>query len=48
MNYINRMLEDQGPLPYFFDVVDYTHLNHKEFIDHIDRVGTVIFEKGTW
>jgi uncharacterized protein len=42
---LHSMLEDQGPLPYLFDVVDYTHLNHQEFIDHIDRVGKIIFER---
>lgn len=42
---LHSMLEDQGPLPYMFDVVDYTHLNHKDLIDRIDRVGRVIFEK---
>ena len=35
---LHSMLEEQGPLPYFFDIVDYTHLNHKELKDHIDRV----------
>lgn len=43
---LHSMLEDQGPLPYLFDIVDYTHLNHQELINHIDRVGKVIFEKG--
>lgn len=42
---LHSLLEDQGPLPYLFDVVDYTHLNHKELKDHIDRVGKVIYEK---
>lgn len=42
---LHSMLEDQGPLPYFFDVVDYTHLEHKELKEHIDRVGKVIFRR---
>ncbi len=29
-----------------FDIVDYTHLSHKELREHIDRVGKVIYEKG--
>ncbi|QZY55571.1 nucleotidyltransferase family protein [Crassaminicella profunda] len=40
---LHAMLEDQGPLPYFFDIVDYTHLNHKELKEHIDRVGKIIY-----
>ncbi|HHW02165.1 MAG TPA: nucleotidyltransferase domain-containing protein [Thermoanaerobacterales bacterium] len=42
---LHAMLEEKGPLPYFFDIVDYTHLSHKELKGHIDRVGKVIFEK---
>ena len=42
---LHARLEEQGPLPYFFDIIDYTHLNHEELKNHIDRVGKVIFEK---
>ncbi len=42
---LHSRLEEQGPLPYFFDVVDYTHLNHKELKKHIDRAGKVIFQR---
>ncbi|NLZ54891.1 MAG: nucleotidyltransferase domain-containing protein [Thermoanaerobacteraceae bacterium] len=41
---LHFMLEEQGPLPYFFDIIDYTHLKHEELKEHIDRVGKVIFE----
>lgn len=37
-------LEENSPLPYFFDIVDYTHSNHKELKEHIERVGIVIYE----
>ncbi|MDK2800368.1 MAG: uncharacterized protein PWP27_1930 [Clostridiales bacterium] len=43
---LHAMLEEKGPLPYFFDIVDYTHLSYKDLKEHIDRVGKVIFEKG--
>jgi len=39
------ILEEQVSLPYFFDVIDYTHIKHKELKEHIDRVGKVIYEK---
>lgn len=45
LSVLHSELEDQGPLPYLFDVVDYTHLDHKELKEHIDRAGKVIFER---
>lgn len=42
---LHASLEDEGPLPYLIDVVDYTHLGHEELRAHIDRVGIVIYEK---
>ncbi|HHY78679.1 MAG TPA: nucleotidyltransferase domain-containing protein [Clostridiales bacterium] len=41
---LHSLLEDESPLPYLFDIVDYTHLVHKELKEHIDRVGIVIYE----
>jgi predicted nucleotidyltransferase len=40
---LHSLLEDQGPLPYLFDVVDGTHLAHQALKEHIERVGQVIF-----
>ncbi|MBD7913589.1 nucleotidyltransferase domain-containing protein [Clostridium sp. Sa3CUN1] len=40
---LHSLLEDQGPLPYLFDILDYTHLNHDELKSHIDRMGKVIY-----
>ncbi|MCT4606624.1 MAG: nucleotidyltransferase domain-containing protein [Marinisporobacter sp.] len=42
---LHAMLEEKSPLPYFFDIVDYTHLKHIKLKEHIDRVGKVIYEK---
>lgn len=41
---LHARLDDNGPLPYFFDIVDYTHLRHKELKEHIERVGKLIFK----
>lgn len=41
---LHSLLEDEGPLPYLFDVVDYTHLEHEDLKSHIDRVGKAIYE----
>ena len=40
---LHAILEEESPMPYFFDIVDYSHLNHKELKSHIDRVGIVFF-----
>jgi len=42
---LRSLLEDQSPMPYLFDVIDGTHLDHKELKEHIQRVGIVIFAK---
>ncbi|MEG0014476.1 MAG: nucleotidyltransferase domain-containing protein [Cellulosilyticaceae bacterium] len=42
---LHAILEEQSPLPYLFDIVDYTHLDHPELKDHISRLGEVIFER---
>lgn len=42
---LHGILEEESPMPYFFDIVDYSHLNHKELKNHIDRVGIVFFTR---
>lgn len=42
---LHSMLEEQSPLPYLFDIIDYTHLKHNDLKEHIDRVGSTIFER---
>jgi len=37
-------LED-SPTPYFFDVVDYNTITNPALIDHIHRVGKVLYNK---
>jgi predicted nucleotidyltransferase len=33
------------PLPYFYDIVIYRDIQNKDLVDHIDRVGIVLFQK---
>ncbi len=40
---LQSALQDEGPLPYFVDVFDYTHSDYEEIKAHIDRVGIVIY-----
>lgn len=42
---LHVLLEEESPLPYFFDVVDGTHLGYQGLRDHIERVGKVIYTK---
>lgn len=42
---LHAVLEGESPLPYFFDVIDATHLEHQTLREHIDGIGKVIFER---
>ena len=42
---LHAILEEESPMPYFFDIVDYSHLNHEELKSHIDRAGIVFFAR---
>ena len=43
VNALSDLLNEQLPLPYFFDVVPYDHLVSPALVEHIDRVGQVIY-----
>jgi len=45
VSFLHANLEDEGPLPYFFDIVDYTHSDSEELKAQIDLLGSVIFER---
>ncbi|MBS5885659.1 MAG: hypothetical protein E6300_14005 [Clostridium sp.] len=47
MEFVLKELENQGQLPYLFDIVDYTHLTNDELKSHIDRAGKVIYIKNS-
>ena len=38
-------LNEEYPLPYFFDVVSYKDISNQELIKHIDSVGISIYTK---
>jgi predicted nucleotidyltransferase len=42
---LSGMLNEELPLPYFFDVIDYTHLEHNGLKKHIEQYGKVIYQK---
>jgi len=43
--HLHSRLEEQSPMPYFFDIVDYTHLQHLKLKQHIDEIGKVFYER---
>lgn len=36
---INALLNEESPLPYFFDILHYEKIASKDLKEHIDRVG---------
>jgi predicted nucleotidyltransferase len=42
---LQTMLNEELPIPYMVDVVDYHSLSHQNLIDHIDRVGIRIYQQ---
>jgi uncharacterized protein len=44
VNRLSECLNEEKPLPYFFDVVHYETLNNIPLREHIDRVGIMIFD----
>lgn len=36
-------LNEESPLPYFFDILHYEKITEPKLIEHIDRVGIVVF-----
>jgi len=38
-------LNEESPMPYFFDVVQYETISNPKLIEHIDRVGIPLFTR---
>lgn len=41
------MLNEEKPLPYYFDVLHYESINEPNLVEHIDRIGIVLYAKDT-
>jgi uncharacterized protein len=39
------ILNEEKPLPFFFDVIHYEGITEPHLIEHIDRVGVVLYSK---
>ena len=42
---LQRMLNEEVPIPYTVDVVDYAHLEHDGLRNHINEIGIVIYRQ---
>ncbi|MDK9710728.1 nucleotidyltransferase domain-containing protein [Acidaminobacter sp.] len=42
---LSECLNEELPLPYFFDVLDYNTIENEMLKTHIDRFGVVIYQK---
>ncbi|NFH70754.1 nucleotidyltransferase domain-containing protein [Clostridium botulinum] len=42
---LDDYLNEVYPLPYFFDVIQYSSISNKKLINHIDNEGKVIYTK---
>lgn len=42
---LSARLNEELPLPYFIDVVHYESIGNPDLVEHIDRVGTIIYRK---
>ncbi|MBZ4687965.1 MAG: polymerase subunit beta [Clostridiales bacterium] len=47
VNALSVMLNEELPLPYYFDVVHYESLKHEPLKVHIDTHGKLLYLKGT-
>lgn len=43
--HLHYALEEESPIPYFFDIIDYQHLKNKELRSQIEKNSTIIFER---
>ncbi len=41
---LSYLLNEEKPLPYYFDVVHYEKTEEPELTEHIDRVGILFYE----
>ncbi len=42
---LTDLLNEEKPLPYFFDVVNYHSISEPALLRHIDRVGVLLFDR---
>ncbi len=44
---VSGLLNEELPIPYFFDVLDYATIDNVDLKEHIDQVGVALYQKTT-
>lgn len=44
VTHLSHLLNEEKPLPYYFDIVHYEKIKEPELLEHIDRAGIVFYE----
>ena len=42
---LNEYLNEEYPIPYFFDLINYSQINNEKLIHHINYMGKEIYKK---
>jgi hypothetical protein len=42
---LSGRLNEEMPMPYFFDVVHYESISNPDLLDHINEIGIVIYRR---
>lgn len=45
---LNTLLNEEMPLPYFFDIVHFEKLNNEKLKEHIKKEGKLFFSSKVW
>ena len=48
VNQLSIALNKKLPIPYYFDVVHYESLKHKDLIDYIDKYGKIFYQSSSF
>ena len=43
---LSSFLNEELPLPYYFDIIHYDSIKNQELEDHVDTYGKVIYKRG--
>lgn len=47
VNRLSDILNEESILPYYFDIVHFEQITEPELVLHIERVGKVLYARGT-
>lgn len=45
VSHLHDWLNEESPMPYFFDVVQYETISNPKLVEHIDRVGISLYQR---